>query len=218
MVKEFTISHVFDHPWANVTQATWQKYPNDHSPHVKTVDIVDRNVSPTGTLDSIRLIGCQQQVPYLLRKLVGSNDDEAYVYESSKVDLNKKKMVLVSRNVTFCNLVTVDETCTYTPNPIDENTTLFEQKVAITAVGVPRWVVGSVESALADNYQKTAAGGRNALDEVCDMVLMSPFTAIEHMAKTATDDFVELTTRATERVLSVFDWDDADPNKNKKKK
>ncbi|KNC78045.1 hypothetical protein SARC_09510 [Sphaeroforma arctica JP610] len=208
---EFVNSHVFGHEWSNITQANWQKYPNEHSPHINSVDIVERKVTGPGILDTVRLIGCKQQVPYLLRRLVGSADDEAYVYETSKVDVPNRTMKLVSRNVTFSKLVTVDETCTYTPNPIDESTTLFEQRVRITAIGVPGWIVNSVEAVMADNYKKTASKGRNALNEVCDMVVLSPFSVVEHMMEEARDEMQKMTSdfsrRASERLSSVFDWD-----------
>lgn len=98
-----------------VTAANWKKYPNEMTPHVINVDYLDRWVDPkTGFLYTERLLTCSQNAPAFISKLLGG-ENVSHVYEKSQVDPSGKKITLISKNLTFSNLMTVEETCTYTP-------------------------------------------------------------------------------------------------------
>ena len=57
MVQKFKIEHTFDHPWEKITYSSLNKYPNPHSPHVKSVDTLERNYDPISkALYTVRLI------------------------------------------------------------------------------------------------------------------------------------------------------------------
>ena len=50
-MKFLEMVHHFDRPWSLVTFAAWNKYPNENSPQVLHVDVLDRHVDPaTGVL------------------------------------------------------------------------------------------------------------------------------------------------------------------------
>ncbi|KAK3827453.1 MAG: PRELI-like family-domain-containing protein [Benniella sp.] len=69
-MKFFHTSHKFDHSWAQVTAANWQKYPNEQCPHVIAVDVLSRHVDPnTGVLHTERLLTCNQNAPALILKV-----------------------------------------------------------------------------------------------------------------------------------------------------
>jgi hypothetical protein len=61
---------MYDYPWSLVSAANWQKYPNEHCPHVYAVDVLDRRVEPdTGVLITERLITVKQNVPTIILKV-----------------------------------------------------------------------------------------------------------------------------------------------------
>lgn len=69
-MKFFKTVHTFDYEWNLVSAAQWQKYPNEHCPHVQHVDVINRNVDPnTGILTTERLITVKQNMPRLLLKV-----------------------------------------------------------------------------------------------------------------------------------------------------
>ena len=66
-MKFLEMIHHFDRPWNVVTFAAWNKYPNDNSPQVLNVDILNRSVNPeTGVLHTERLLTCRQNLPSIL--------------------------------------------------------------------------------------------------------------------------------------------------------
>ena len=70
-MKFFNTVHTFDNPWTLVSAAQWQKYPNDHCPHVQHVDVLNRTVDPeTGILTTERLITVKQNVPRFILKVL----------------------------------------------------------------------------------------------------------------------------------------------------
>jgi hypothetical protein len=68
-MRLFKTVHDFDYSWHTVSAAQWQKYPNEHCPHVQHVDVLDSSVDPeTGVLRIERLISVTQKAPgFILR-------------------------------------------------------------------------------------------------------------------------------------------------------
>jgi hypothetical protein len=127
-MKFWGSEHVFDYPWDTCTSAMWRKYPNEHSPHVQSVDVINRKVdAQTGILSSVRLISMQSAIPSWLNRLFGVTQDQAYNFERSEVDPRQgsQRMTLRTRNLTFSDLLVVEETCTYTPHPEDPTKTVY---------------------------------------------------------------------------------------------
>jgi hypothetical protein len=61
---------VVDHPWERVTAAAWRKYPNTSSPHVASVDVVNRSIK-NGVLHSTRLFQCIGILPAWTHRFLG---------------------------------------------------------------------------------------------------------------------------------------------------
>jgi hypothetical protein len=69
-MKLYKSVHTYNYPWSLVSAANWQKYPNEHCPHVYAVDVLDRRVDPeTGILVTERLITVKQNVPTIILKV-----------------------------------------------------------------------------------------------------------------------------------------------------
>ncbi|EGD81614.1 hypothetical protein PTSG_02331 [Salpingoeca rosetta] len=158
MVKIWQTQHIFDHPWTHVTSGHWRKYPNPYNPAVLSTDIVDRKVED-GVLHSKRLITTNFQVPGWVRRLIGCNCIHAI--EESKVDPRTQSLEMVSKNVTFCNLLNVKESITYSPDPSDPNKTVMTQKAEVS---VPSMTY--VEKTLTDSIAKNSKKGKEAMEWV----------------------------------------------------
>nr|XP_048676036.1 PRELI domain containing protein 3B isoform X2 [Caretta caretta] len=94
-----------------------QKYPNPMNPSVIGVDVLDRHIDPSGKLHSHRLLSTEWGMPSIVKSLIGACRTKTYVQEHSVVDPVKKTMELKSSNISFTNLVSVDERLIYKPHP-----------------------------------------------------------------------------------------------------
>ncbi|XP_035865887.1 PRELI domain containing protein 3B isoform X2 [Phyllostomus discolor] len=127
-MKIWTSEHVFDHPWETVTTAAMQKYPNPMNPSVVGVDVLDRHVDPSGKLHSHRLLSTEWGLPSIVKSLIGAARTKTYVQEHSVVDPVEKTMELQSTNISFTNMVSVDERLTYKPHPQNPEKSVVTQE------------------------------------------------------------------------------------------
>ncbi|KAJ2962646.1 hypothetical protein NQZ79_g2287 [Umbelopsis isabellina] len=187
-MKLFKSVHTYDYPWSLVSAANWQKYPNEHCPHVQAVDVLDRRVDPeTGILVTERLITVKQNVPTIMLKVYKNSDigqlriegcsntillqlmgtgHTQYVREISRIDPKQKTMNMDSINLTLSNYMSVAESITYEEHPIEPSKTQFTQQAAISAgTKLSRWA-SLVEDFSANRFSQNAATGREGFNEV----------------------------------------------------
>eukprot|EP00123_Amoebidium_parasiticum_P012796 comp21584_c0_seq1/m.30170 comp21584_c0_seq1/g.30170 ORF comp21584_c0_seq1/g.30170 comp21584_c0_seq1/m.30170 type:complete len:197 (-) comp21584_c0_seq1:409-999(-) len=171
-MKFWETQHTFSHPWEKVTEASWRKYNNQLTPtlcpHILSVDVIDRKVQPDGVMSTTRLISVVSNIPSWLGPLFGFTGNKGFVYEVSEVDSSKKSMVLRSQNITLANLLTVEETCTYTVDPDDPNKTQFNQECCVTA-NFARFA-HKAETAMVERFQSTALKGKETMEKVCQLI------------------------------------------------
>lgn len=79
------------------------------------------------------------------------------------MDPRNKKMVLSSSNVSFSEIIKVEEVCTYTPHPDNYNWTHFNQTAKFTAF--PFGIKGSIESVCMQSFKKNAEKGRDIMEQ-----------------------------------------------------
>lgn len=162
----------FDYPWKQVSAAHWRKYPNEKADHVVAVDTLAREYDPErGVLRIERLITCRQAAPRWIVKLVGGTED-SYVREVSEVSLKDKTLTLLSTNLTFSNIMSVQETVRYLPHPdAPSNKTIFQQDAKITAYGaLSRFANNAMESFTIDRFKQNASRGRAGFESVLDKI------------------------------------------------
>ncbi|CAI5759122.1 unnamed protein product [Candida verbasci] len=165
-MKLFQTEHSFNYPWDQVTAANWQKYPNELSTHVISVDILDRTINNQGILRTERLIGCKQSIPRWLSFLVGGAT-VSYVREISEVDLKNQTLVMKSMNLTMNNLLLVKETIIYKPDPeLNLQSTLFKQSAEITAFASVSRICDKVEEWSVERFSQNARTGKLAFENV----------------------------------------------------
>lgn len=117
-----------------------------------------------------RLITCKQSAPQWLNTFLGGQDT-SYVYETSYVDPAAKKVTMCSMNLTWADLLSVQETVVYRPSASRPGTrTQFEQHARITALcGGWQKVRNSIEQFTVDRFQQNAQKGREGFEMVLEM-------------------------------------------------
>ena len=169
-MKVFSNKCTFDYSWEEVSTANWQKYCpwNDKSTHVMAVDTLSRSVDEaTGILRTERLITCKQSVPDWLKTVIGCTDS-SQVLEVSYVNPTEKTVTMVSQNITWANLVRVQETVVY--RPMSASQTSFEQSARITALcGGWQRIKNSIEDSLVTRFKENAMKGKEGFECVLEM-------------------------------------------------
>nr|XP_025870860.1 PRELI domain containing protein 3B [Vulpes vulpes] len=156
--------HVGSHPWETVTTAAMQKYPNPMNPSVVGVDVLDRHIDPSGKLHSHRLLSTEWGLPSIVKSLIGAARTKTYVQEHSVVDPVEKTMELKSTNISFTNMVSVDERLIYKPHPQDPEKTVLTQEAIISVKGVS--LSSYLEGLMASTISSNANKGREAMEWV----------------------------------------------------
>ncbi|XP_063260324.1 PRELI domain containing protein 3B isoform X3 [Prinia subflava] len=152
------------HPWETVMTAAMRKYPNPMNPSVVGVDVLARHVDPSGKLHSHRLLSTEWGIPAIVKSLIGTCRTRTYVQEHSVVDPVKKTMELKSCNISFTNLVSVDERLVYKPHPHEPHKTVLTQEAIISVKGVS--LSSYLEGLMANTISSNAKKGREALEWV----------------------------------------------------
>lgn len=172
-MKVFSNTVTFDYSWDEVSTANWQKYGpwNNKSEHVIAVDTLSRTVDPaTGILRTERLISCKQAAPDWLKTIIGSRMEESYVYEASYVDPANKTVTMVSQNLTWSNLVSVQEEVVYKPHGENGQQTQFLQSARITALcGGWQRIKNNIEDSVVTRFKENAIKGREGFERVLEM-------------------------------------------------
>lgn len=142
------------------------------APHVTNVDYLSRRIDPkTGHLHTERLLSCKQNVPEFILKLVGGQNS-SIVYEKSVVDLEGRRLVLKSTNLTYSHLMTVEETCIYEAfketdaQELPKDWTKFTQSANIRSFSAWNYLRESLEDFSINRFQANAHKGRAALESV----------------------------------------------------
>ncbi|KAJ1680167.1 hypothetical protein EV182_000560, partial [Spiromyces aspiralis] len=119
MVKFFQQTFSFDFPWASVTYAYLNRYPNPYASHVLATDTLYHNVDQeTGNLHIARLLLKTNSVPRWGRAIMKGNST-AYILEEIEVDPINKVFKTKTRNITHTRMLKVEEAQTIKASPED---------------------------------------------------------------------------------------------------
>ncbi|KAL1875928.1 hypothetical protein VTK73DRAFT_9712 [Phialemonium thermophilum] len=169
-MKVFSNNVTFNYSWEEVSTANWRKYCpwNEKSTHVVAVDTLSRTVDPaTGILRTERLITCRQSAPEWLKSLMGGLE-ESQVLETSYVDPANRTVTMVSANLTWSNLINVEETVVY--RPLNAHQTQFSQDAKITALcGGWQRIKNNIEDCLVKRFRENAIKGKEGFESVLAM-------------------------------------------------
>jgi hypothetical protein len=123
-----TIHHVFKHPWAIITHASWKKYPNPRRPDILNVELISKTIK-SNQLTIQRLITIKYQFPSWVPH--GISNTPMYCLETTTINSDNQTMESHSYNLSFQNFIDLNETCLYTS--LTPNTTNLTQTVSIKA-------------------------------------------------------------------------------------
>jgi len=192
-MKIWSSEHIFNHSWDNVVKAALQKYPNPLTPGVIGVDVVDRSVE-NGIIKSHRLMMTQWSVAPWISKLLGGNKT-CYASEHSEVNRDEKILSLRSRNLTFDNIINVDEKLIYSVHPEDPQKTMLKQEAIITVQNVP--LIDYLENTFISKMTVNAATGRKAIEFV-----IKEMNNITDDVNKITDNLANLTQKNIENIAN----------------
>jgi len=167
-MKIFSARHEYNYSWEEVSTNNWRKYCpwNDKAEHVIGVDVLSRSLDKsTGILRTERLITCKQALPSWLKSFFGSNDT-SLVYEVSYVNPREKSVTMCSQNLTWSELLSVQETVRYTAGNSPGKTNFDQTAKIIALCGGWQKIKNSIEEATVDRFSKNAAKGREGFERV----------------------------------------------------
>lgn len=94
--------------------------------------------------------------------------DTSHVFETSYVDPVSKKVTMTSSNLTWSNILSVQETVVY--QPLSGSQTQFTQDAKITALcGGWQKVKNAVEEATVTRFSENARKGKEGFEAVLEM-------------------------------------------------
>ncbi|KAG2171273.1 hypothetical protein NQZ79_g5590 [Umbelopsis isabellina] len=167
-MRLFKTVHDYDYSWHMVSAAQWQKYPNEHCPHVKHVDVLDSSVDPeTGVLRIERLISVTQKAPGFILRAIGASTTQ-YVREVAIIDPKEKTLTMNSKNLTLSNILSCEETITYAQHPTCSDKTTFTQQATISAGTTVSRMAGMIEDWSVQRFQQNAVIGREGFAKVLE--------------------------------------------------
>jgi hypothetical protein len=183
-MKIWSSEHTFHHPWENVVKAALQKYPNPINPSVTGVDVIDRSIDQH-VVRTHRLLISQWQLAPWITKLLGGNR-ECHASEHSEIDLKSKTMQLRSKNITFSQVLNVEEKLVYSTHPDDPaQKTLLTQEAAITVQNVP--LIDYLENMLASKINSNASKGRQSIEYIIKKMETTADDAINKVKSSITE-------------------------------
>lgn len=191
-MRIWTTEHTFDHQWDTVVQAVWRKYPNPMNPSVVGIDILDRKVCPqTSVMHTHRLITCKWGLPGWAEKILGRS--KTFASEYSELDPIKKNFTLKSKNVSFCDELSIIEKLTYKPHPSDCGKTIMTQETLVEVHGIP--LSSYLEDFVYKDIMRNAHKGRQAMELVIDKINGEMHDLAQKTVKSV-DEFTGSTKRA----------------------
>lgn len=114
-----------------------------------------------------RLITCKQSAPKWLSAIMGGTET-SHVFETSYVDPASKKVTMTSSNMTWSNILSVQETVVY--QPLSDTKTQFVQDAQVTALcGGWQKVKNAVEDATVTRFSENARKGKEGFEAVLEM-------------------------------------------------
>ncbi|KAI9555212.1 hypothetical protein GHT06_017727 [Daphnia sinensis] len=162
-MKFYEMGIVLKHPWEQVVQSFWQRYPNPYSKHVLTEDTVQRELV-SGKLRSVRFLTKTGQGPrwadkFVPHQLVG-------IIEESIVDPKKQSLTTYTRNIGYNKIVSITEKVEYHQDPTNPQQTLVQRQAWIESqfhIGTLR---RPIEAFIYDRFRKNCTKASNGFQWV----------------------------------------------------
>lgn len=169
--------------WADVTMAFWQKYPNPHSKHVVSDDVIHRYVDPqTKCLHTTRLLKKIGKKPKWMNRFIG--ESPAFIVEESIVDPRNQTLTTYTKNITLTTFMTVEEKCVYNADATNAQRTNCSTQARVTS---SLFSVGHVvEKFGLDRFKAHSSQAKLALAHVLERMKQSNSRALDSLRRRTT--------------------------------
>jgi len=127
-MKWYSQAFSYDDPWGTVTLAYFLRYPNPYASHIISCDVINRTVTPSGSLRTSRLILKRGILPKWAPKGIISRA-ESWVIEESEVDSHGKVVKCITKNLDHVKVLQVIESVTLTESEAGKTLQLSEARV-----------------------------------------------------------------------------------------
>eukprot|EP01083_Nonionella_stella_P056334 148398_1 len=164
MVRLYSDTHTFSHPWSTVSMAFWRKYPSIGYEHIKHVDTFARSFDrESQTLTVHRLFTIGGGVPAWMISL-GINPT-VFAVEKAVVNARTNSLVLHTRNFSGRNLFETTERCEYKASVDDpKHRTVYVQKARI--ISFTPFFSDSLEEYSFSNIVENATKGLDRIESL----------------------------------------------------
>eukprot|EP00823_Brevimastigomonas_motovehiculus_P009201 TRINITY_DN8863_c0_g1_i1.p1 TRINITY_DN8863_c0_g1~~TRINITY_DN8863_c0_g1_i1.p1 ORF type:complete len:210 (+),score=47.31 TRINITY_DN8863_c0_g1_i1:110-739(+) len=179
MVKWFARNYTLRHPWETASAAFWRKYPNPDAEHVHEADTFDRKIDTEGNLQLRRFYTLAFPLPDWLQSMAGPKYHAADIVT---VNPKERSLVLKSRNLSFSSFLTIEETCTYTPDANDPQLTNYRHEARITSF-LP-FLAGKLETFSQNGFTQKSKKGLEAIETLCEYAKVSGLNALSSLSGT----------------------------------
>ena len=125
-MKKYEGTHTFYYSWQQIATAFWNRYPNKHSRHVLSEDILDRKIDQDGQLITKRLFVKTSSCPKWIERLMKTRN--VHVLEESFLDPIRQTLTTTTKNLGMTNLMSVEEVCVYRQHPENNLWTIVERR------------------------------------------------------------------------------------------
>jgi hypothetical protein len=187
MPKTETFHYTFKNSFRDVFLASWLKYPNPRRPDILASDIISKELDvERAVLTVTRLVQVKGFVPSWLQYLTSAGS-VMFVLEESKTNVPERTFTMRSKNITFADVLRVEERCVYQPEAQwrnlgtaaevpEQHWTHFEQTSAGTSP--IRFIGDRIEQFIVDTAKKNISLGRDIMQEAIDKATRTHFAEL----------------------------------------
>ncbi|TPP64219.1 PRELI domain-containing protein 1 mitochondrial [Fasciola gigantica] len=191
-------------PWDYVVSLFWERYPNPHSKHVLTEDVLERRIVPGRRLYTKRLImkqGLGKFPGWLRRFLSGARE---LVIEESVLDMRSRQLDVVTRNVgSLGKYATVTEYCSYTAKSGSADITTISRALTVESKLNPA-LRSPLTYFLTHRYQSSSKSSLLGYEYVCNARAPTCSTASTSNERTSLTEALKQATRNRSKEAREF--------------
>ncbi|CAH1258667.1 PRELID1 [Branchiostoma lanceolatum] len=166
MARYHSKTTVLQNDWDQVASAVWQRYPNPHSKHVLSEDVISRKIEDN-KLHSFRLLTKTNHLPkWGERFLPAGTPKFASIVEESVVDPVAKTFTTFTWNLNFTRIMHVREKVVYSVSPENNDWTQIHREAWVSS-GMYGFI-RAIQHFGVDRYKKNAEKANMGLRLVLD--------------------------------------------------
>jgi len=195
-MKFYEMGLVLKHPWEQVAQSFWERYPNPFSTHVMTEDTVERKLE-SGKLRTIRfLTKAGGRVPRWAESFVPSK--MVAIIEESVVDPIEKSLTTYTRNIGYSNVICITEKVKYQQDPENSQQTVVQRHAWIESQFHIKQLRRPIEAFIFERFKNSSTKANNGFQWVLSKMWTKDSGSVNNSGQVMLNDIaIEAARRAT---------------------